>query len=143
VVPFDVPLQIVGLDVAGFTTLRGAHVRTVVVVYHRVTGQTLQHLERLTTTRDIAMIRALTSVGSHVIHQGVPFRESGPAVRDIAMERPLTCVGSLVVHEDVLLRKGGPAFRDIALVWPFARMSPFVLSGMGRRHFFAALPEPA
>ncbi len=38
-VPFDVPGQIVCLDVAGFTTLRGAHVRAIVVVDHSVMFQ--------------------------------------------------------------------------------------------------------
>jgi hypothetical protein len=83
VVPLDVLFQIVGLDVAGFTSLRGAHERTVVVVNHRV------------------------------------------------------------FHKVVLLRKSGPTIRDIALERPLARMNPFVLSGIARRHFFAALPEPA
>jgi hypothetical protein len=36
VVPFEVLLQVVGLDVAGLTSLHPAHERTVVVVNHRV-----------------------------------------------------------------------------------------------------------
>jgi hypothetical protein len=113
VISLDMLFQIACLDVAGFTTLRGAYVRTVVVVNHRVTNQIYRHLERLTASRDLALEGPLAGVGSLVGLEDVHSPEGGTAPRDIALERPLTCVGS------------------------------FVLSGIGRRHFLAALPEPA
>jgi hypothetical protein len=72
VVPFDMQLQIVCLDVASLTVLSSTHEWTVVVVNHRVPSQICPLFERHTTSRDLAMIRPLTGVGSHVIHQGVP-----------------------------------------------------------------------
>jgi hypothetical protein len=113
VVPFDVLFQIVGLDVAGVTTLHGAHERTVVVVNHHVTNQICLLLERLTTARDIAMERPLSGVGPLVVRKDIRSPESGPTTRCIALVRPLTCMG------------------------------PFMLGGCFWRHFFAALPEPA
>jgi hypothetical protein len=62
-----------------------------------VTNQIYLHLERTTTFRDLALVRPLTSVGSHVIHQAVLCRKIGTTTRDIALVRPLTSVGSLVV----------------------------------------------
>jgi hypothetical protein len=98
VVPFDVLLQIAGLDVAGFTVLRSTHERTVVVVNHRVFLKVVLLRKSGPTVRDIALERPLTGMGSHVNQQVVRLRKSGPTVRDIALERPLTGMGSHVKH---------------------------------------------
>ncbi len=59
VVSFDVLLQIVGLDVAGLTTLHSAHERTVVVVDLHVKCQSPLSSERLATARDLTRVRPL------------------------------------------------------------------------------------
>ena len=62
-------LQVVGLDVAGFTAFRCADVRTVIVMNHYVTGQFR------------------------------PLLEGIPAPRDLTLERPFACMNSLVLSE--------------------------------------------
>jgi hypothetical protein len=96
-------LQVVGLDVAGLTVLSGAHVRTVVVVEHRV----------------VLQIHLLC--------------ESFTAARDIAVEWPLAGVCPLVGRKDVRYPEGGPAAQDIALEWPLARVGSLMPGGFARR----------
>jgi hypothetical protein len=69
VVSFDVLLQIVCLDVAGFAPLRSAPVRAIVVVDHLVVPPSRPGLESFTAARDIALVRPLTRMGPHVFHQ--------------------------------------------------------------------------
>jgi hypothetical protein len=113
VVPLEVGLQSTGRDIAGLTFLHGTHERTVVVVNHRV------------------------------FRKVVLLRKRGPTIQDIAFVRSLSGVGSGVVHQVALLRKSGPTVGGIALERPLARMNPFVHVDIFRRHFLAALPEPA
>jgi hypothetical protein len=65
-VSFEMHLQTVCRDIAGFTAFRCADVRTFVVVGHRVVSQIGPIIERLTTPRDIAMERPLAGVDSLV-----------------------------------------------------------------------------
>jgi hypothetical protein len=89
--------QIVGLDVASLTVLSSTHVRTVVVVDHRVADQSRLYPERFTAARDLAMERPLTGVCPPVIHEVVLLCESGPTARSITFVRSLASVGSFVL----------------------------------------------
>jgi hypothetical protein len=70
VVPFDMLLQIIGLDVAGVTALYHADMGAVVLMDHFVILQSRRCLERFSTARGITVVRPLTRVRSLVVVEG-------------------------------------------------------------------------
>jgi hypothetical protein len=67
VVPLDMSLQIVGLDIAGLTALHGTHMRTVVVVEHSMVFHVPPLFEVRSTVRDRALVRPFARVNPLVL----------------------------------------------------------------------------
>jgi hypothetical protein len=65
-VPFEVPLQVVGLDEASLAVLSRTYMGTVVVMNHRVMLQIRMRRESGPTVRDIASIRPFTRMNTLV-----------------------------------------------------------------------------